>query len=178
MKLKAWKRKWKACQRCPLGREAHNHVLYRGDIPCDMLLIGEAPGLSEDVLGEPFIGPAGKMLDLAIERAFDEPDLSPRICIANILCCLPHDGDRSFRKPKKEEVEQCKLHLEELEVIADPAVIVLLGKVAEENYSTEIPSITIPHPSTALRSYGFKRSYYLERMVQGLIRANRYVIGE
>lgn len=48
---------------------ARHVVLGRGDVPCDVLCVGEAPGESEDVIGQPFVGPAGKLLDRIIARA-------------------------------------------------------------------------------------------------------------
>lgn len=62
--------KWKDCQRCPLGRQRHRICLARGDVPCDVLFIGEAPGASEDAIGLPFVGPAGDLLESILANAF------------------------------------------------------------------------------------------------------------
>lgn len=61
--------RWKDCRRCCLCDGRKTVVLARGKIPCDVLFIGEAPGDSENVLGQPFIGPAGKLLDEIIREA-------------------------------------------------------------------------------------------------------------
>lgn len=63
--------KWKDCQRCPLAQQRGSICLARGTVPCDVLLVGEAPGASEDALGRPFVGPAGDLLDKIVRRAVD-----------------------------------------------------------------------------------------------------------
>jgi uracil-DNA glycosylase len=88
--------RWGDCQQCELHRVRHKVVLARGRVPCDVLFIGEAPGASEDVLGLPFVGPAGHMLDYIIERSIGEhnelrkekglPGL--RVAMTNLVCCM------------------------------------------------------------------------------------------
>ena len=78
--------KWKGCERCSLYRGRRSVVLCRGKLPCDVLFVGEAPGVSEDVLGRPFVGPAGKLLDEIVERALDgQYDYA----ITNLVACIP-----------------------------------------------------------------------------------------
>ncbi len=55
--------KWKSCTLCNLCDHRKHPALYKGSLPCDVLLIGEGPGTSEDVFGKPFVGPSGLMLD-------------------------------------------------------------------------------------------------------------------
>lgn len=61
--------KWQNCTRCALARQRGLICLARGDVPCDVLFVGEAPGASENALGVPFVGPAGQLLDRVIEQA-------------------------------------------------------------------------------------------------------------
>lgn len=61
---------WRGCTACSLSVQRSRVVLYRGQVPCDVLFVGEAPGESEDVVGTPFIGPAGKLLDAMIRGSF------------------------------------------------------------------------------------------------------------
>lgn len=64
--MSAWQQhveRWKDCTACPLCRQRYRICLARGDIPCDVLFIGEAPGQSEDATGLVFWGPAGDLLD-------------------------------------------------------------------------------------------------------------------
>lgn len=80
------KNKWSDCTRCHLCRGRQHVVLCRGKIPCDILLAGEAPGVSEDVIGIPFTGPAGHLLEQMITRAWDGQF---DYCITNVVGCLP-----------------------------------------------------------------------------------------
>ena len=77
---------WKDCTRCPLHETRIQTALYRGQVPCDILLIGEAPGPSENVLGEPFAGPAGHLLDQIVGQS----GLGKfRLCFTNLVGCIP-----------------------------------------------------------------------------------------
>jgi len=154
-------RKWKACKACPLHHWAHRHVLYRGQIPAKVLFIGEAPGPTEDKVGEPFIGKAGEVLNKMLS------DLSlTDFCIANTVCCIPWKDNKkgtTFRPPSDAEKEACSPHLDELICLcgAKLELIVLLGREAEKSYSVSldpkqryIPTLAIRHPSFILRNGG------------------------
>lgn len=69
---------WKNCQRCELSAGRLNVVIAKGKLPCDVIFVGEAPGESENVIGQPFVGPAGKLLDHIIANAFGGMNLCPR----------------------------------------------------------------------------------------------------
>ncbi len=77
---------WKECRRCALCETRTRTVLCRGNVPAQVVFIGEAPGASEDVKGTPFFGPAGHLLNHIIERAglVETPT-----CITNLLGCIP-----------------------------------------------------------------------------------------
>ncbi len=60
---------WESCTRCPLHTTRRWVVLGRGTLPCDVLFVGEAPGNSENDIGKPFIGQAGKILDSLISAS-------------------------------------------------------------------------------------------------------------
>lgn len=62
---------WKDCDRCFLSKRRSRVCHLRGKVPCDVLFVGEAPGKSEDVLGKPFVGPAGQLLDRIVADAID-----------------------------------------------------------------------------------------------------------
>lgn len=61
--------RWRSCVRCPLSANTKTRPIMRGRIPFDLLLVGEAPGESEDTLGYPFVGPAGRLLDYIVTEA-------------------------------------------------------------------------------------------------------------
>ncbi len=77
-KYQEYKKQWKGCKRCPLYKTRRKIVHCRGSLPCDIFFLGEAPGDSEDLLGKPFVGPAGKLLDRIIAKGngFD-PRIGP-----------------------------------------------------------------------------------------------------
>lgn len=72
MTLAQHQAKWQNCQACPLHQNRTQVVTFRGDNPCDVLLVGEAPGRSEDALGEPFVGEAGYCLKEIIDICFTQ----------------------------------------------------------------------------------------------------------
>lgn len=133
--------RWQGCQACPLGAAAANHVFYRGTVPCDILFIGEAPGEREDMLGEPFVGRAGQVLDEIISRChlklsqdseaagFPSPKTYFTFAVTNQLCCRPPEN----RDPSSEEIGACLPRLQEFLALARPQHLVLLGRYAEAN---------------------------------------------
>lgn len=136
---------WNKCRRCPLYETRKNVVLARGRIPADVVFIGEAPGPSEDVLAQPFIGPAGKLLDRAVAEsnrivAIDETGndilttATNRIAFGNLLACIPLDDttSRKFTEPPEDSVIACAPRLREFIALCKPRAVVLVGKHAEE----------------------------------------------
>lgn len=153
MNIKEHIKKWQYCINCDIGIIAHRHVFYRGDIPCDVLFLGEGPGQSEDVLGEPFVGRAGRLLDLWIEDVCTLWE-SCSICITNIVACRPTDklGGRN-RSPNLQERHNCEGRLYEfIDIVSSEGapIIVALGKYAAD-YS---PDFRLPHPAYVLRNGG------------------------
>lgn len=146
---------WDGCHR------ARNRVFLRGRLPCDVLFVGEAPGESEDALGRPFMGPAGKLLDRIIARAFGDP---PAVSWAftNVVACVPRlaDGEKAT-EPDDEQCESCRPRLQEIIDLARPRLCVAVGRVAEEwldqamKHAPRLPAecklIEIVHPANLLR---------------------------
>lgn len=92
----------------------------RGQVPSDIVCIGESPGESENVLGMPFVGPAGELLDDMIERAFHTFEVKPRILFTNNVGCIPRESDGAKAGvPSHEQMELCKPRLQELLIVAD-----------------------------------------------------------
>lgn len=106
---------------CP---RASSIVLCRGKIPSDICFVGEAPGESEDTLGIPFIGVAGKLLDQIISEAL--PDWV-RYSLTNIVACIPRAESGSVEEPEWEHMIACQPRLVEFLNIADPKIIVCVG---------------------------------------------------
>lgn len=129
------KAEWSVCEGCDLCATRKNVVLYRGKIPCDILFIGEAPGASEDTLGIPFVGPAGKSLDGMIEQALGtlEGNLSEsvRFGFTNLVACIPKNEEKEIIEAPKASIEACQERIEQIARMCNPQVVVLVGKQAK-----------------------------------------------
>jgi len=109
------------CRRCGLWKRAKNPVPGEGNLDASLMIIGEAPGYSEDVEGRPFVGAAGKLLD----RLLSGIDLNRReVYIGNIVKHRPPLN----RDPKPDEIEACTPYLDRQIEIIKPKIIVPLGR--------------------------------------------------
>ncbi|MDD2579110.1 MAG: uracil-DNA glycosylase [Clostridia bacterium] len=111
------------CQQCSLSTTRKNVVIARGRVPAPLMIIGEGPGADEDAQGIPFVGAAGKLLNLLL-FAFDLTDQDYHIC--NIVKCRPPQN----RVPAPDEAAACKPLLAQQFRLVQPRVIVLLGATA------------------------------------------------
>ena len=112
-----------SCRDCPLSQGRHNVVFGVGDPESELMFIGEGPGEQEDLQGEPFVGPAGKLLDDMLEMI--DLDRS-RVYIANIVKCRPPEN----RDPLGVEQEACIGYLRRQAALLRPKIIVCLGRIA------------------------------------------------
>ena len=121
-----WEELEQNCQRClncPLGETRTNMVFGVGNKQADILFIGEGPGEQEDLQGEPFVGPAGKLLDVMLELI----DLDrTKVYIANIVKCRPPNN----RDPLNAEQDACIGYLRAQTALLRPKIIVCLGRIA------------------------------------------------
>lgn len=106
-------------------------VLGRGQVPCDVVFIGEAPGVSEDTLGQPFIGPAGKLMDRIIDRAIKEAGHGPICAFTNLVCCIPlgEEGTK-VAEPPRDAIVACASRLLAFLDLANPSVIISVGQLS------------------------------------------------
>lgn len=155
--------KWKDCRQCELHKTRTRIVLARGSVPCDVLFVGEAPGVSEDILGQPFTGPAGQLLNRIIGNATNGLEL--RYAFTNLVCCLPvFDGKKD--EPDDCHVKACSQRLQEFIKLCDtPAgrlkLIVSVGSLSatwlDQKYRhgiklhRDIKQLDIIHPAAILR---------------------------
>ncbi|WP_417493350.1 uracil-DNA glycosylase [Maricaulis sp.] len=120
---------------CPLRNTARNTVFARGNPQAKIMIIGEAPGRDEDLAGEPFVGPAGHLLD----RIFASIGLGgEQIYITNILNWRP-PGNRS---PTQEEIASCLPLVERHIALVEPDILVLAGGIAAQSLLGASESIT------------------------------------
>jgi uracil-DNA glycosylase len=166
--LKQLREDARACQDCPLWANATQTVFGAGDPHARVMLVGEQPGDEEDKKGLPFVGPAGRLLDRALEAAgVDREHLYVTNAVKHFKWQLR--GKRRLHKtPAQREIDACHQWLErEIEAVK-PQVIVALGATAARavigkdfkvslNRGQFVPSPLAPHvfatfhPSALLR---------------------------
>ena len=118
------------CRRCPLYKNATQAVPGQGPRRASMMLVGEQPGDQEDKAGLPFVGPAGRILDRALEEAGIE---RKRVFVTNAVKHFKYEmrGKRRLHKrPNAYEIDRCRWWQDLERAIVKPAVVVALGATA------------------------------------------------
>ena len=134
----AWQQFFEQCQncrQCNLGQTRKQAVVWRGALTAPLMLIGEGPGAEEDARGEPFVGAAGRLLDLLL-TAYGLDDSTYHIC--NIVKCRPPEN----RVPTDDEAKACRPLLARQFNLVKPKVIVLLGATAYKYFTGGSEGIT------------------------------------
>lgn len=166
--FKMYQEKWRSCQLCGLCEGRKNVVLYRGTIPCDVLVVGEAPGRSEDQMGLPFVGPAGHLLDEMLKYALaDFPGI--RLGFTNLVCCFPKEAV-GYRDPSPKEIKACATRLQELICIAKPKLLIKVGKLAEVWTPgvlavVNCQTVSIIHPAAILKADSSQKPLAVQRTI-------------
>jgi len=130
------------CTRCHLFRHATRTVFGEGPVDARLMLVGEQPGDQEDLVGRPFVGPAGQMLDRALgEAGIDRA----RTYVTNAVKhfkFLPRGKRRLHQKPDGPEIEACRWWLDRERLLVRPAVTVALGATAARALIGKVVTIT------------------------------------
>ncbi len=134
----ALKNECSGCRDCVLGGTRRSLVFGAGNENAEIMLIGEGPGEQEDLQGEPFVGPAGKLLDIMLELI--DLDRS-KVYIANTVKCRPPMN----RDPADEERESCRKWLDRQIGLVDPKIILCLGRIAAKDIIDRDFRITKEH---------------------------------
>jgi uracil-DNA glycosylase family protein len=159
------------CQACDLYRNATQTVFGDGAESARLMLVGEQPGDREDIAGEPFVGPAGRLLDEALEAAGIDRRL---VYVTNVVKHFkwrraPSGKRRIHQKPDRGEITACRPWLEGEVARVHPELLVLLGATAAQailgsafrvtrQHGTVLPTSLGPpalatiHPSAVLRA--------------------------
>ena len=116
----------KQCRKCRLCETRKNVVFGVGNREADIMFIGEGPGADEDAQGEPFVGKAGKLMNMAFDMLGVKRE---EVYIANIVKCRPPNN----RNPQDDEAENCLDYLRNQVILVKTKIIVLLGSVALKN---------------------------------------------
>lgn len=127
------------CTRCELCKTRRNVVVGGGNENADVMFIGEGPGESEDLQGQPFVGRGGQLLDKMLTAV--DLDRKKNIYIANIVKCRPPKN----RDPKPEEQEMCLDWLRNQVKLIQPKIIVCLGRIAAARIIKSDIKITREH---------------------------------
>lgn len=156
------------CELCRLAGGRTQVVFSDGNLRGRLVVIGEAPGMHEDRTGLPFVGRAGKLLDLLLASI----DLSRKdsVYICNVLKCRPPGN----RNPMPDEIEACTPYLErQIELVAPEVILavggfaaqfitgrqVALGKLRGEIYDYRgVPAVVTYHPAALLRNRGWTQA--------------------
>ena len=127
------------CTACGLCQTRHNVVFGVGNETADVMFIGEGPGEQEDLHGEPFVGPAGKLLDDML--SIIDLDRKKNCYIANIVKCRPPRN----RDPQESEQDACIGYLRSQIELVRPKIIVCLGRIAAKRIIDPDYRITRQH---------------------------------
>ncbi|MEZ5449130.1 MAG: uracil-DNA glycosylase [Thiolinea sp.] len=172
------------CQLCGLHKSRTQTVFGTGNQQADWMIIGEAPGAEEDRKGEPFVGRAGQLLNNML-AAVGLPRSA--VYIGNVLKCRPPNN----RDPKPDESALCRGYLERQIALVNPALILVVGRIAAHNLlqvttplgrlrgqthtlpGTEIPVIVTYHPAYLLRQPAEKRKAWQDLQLARNLMARR-----
>jgi DNA polymerase len=126
-RLAAVEREARSCRACPLWEIGTQTVFGAGPANARLMFIGEAPGAQEDRQGVPFVGPAGRLFDEALEQAgIDRRE----VYVTNVVKHRPwiaQNGRQKNRPPKQSEIKACRPWLEQQLAIIQPSLIACLG---------------------------------------------------
>jgi uracil-DNA glycosylase len=159
----------RGCKACDLYKRGTQTVFGEGPSKADIMLVGEQPGDAEDLAGQPFVGPAGRLLDRALTEAGID---RARVYVTNVVKHFkwePRGKRRIHAKPNTVEIAACRPWLDAEIALVKPQVLVCLGATAAQallgrgfkvtrQRGTFVPSPLAPlvtatvHPSSILRS--------------------------
>ena len=157
------------CKACDLYKRGTQTVFGEGPRRAEIMLVGEQPGDAEDLAGHPFVGPAGKLLDRALEEAGIDRGL---VYVTNVVKHFkwePRGKRRIHAKPNAAEITACRPWLDTEIALVKPLVLICLGATAAQallgksfkvsrQRGAPVPSPLAPvvgatvHPSSILRA--------------------------
>ncbi|MDQ3878121.1 MAG: UdgX family uracil-DNA binding protein [Actinomycetota bacterium] len=174
------------CTGCDLYKDATQTVFGDGLKKAQLMLVGEQPGDREDLAGEPFVGPAGKLLDKALEQAGIDRSAAYVTNVVKHFKWEARGKRRIHKKPNVAEIDACSPWLGAEIAVVKPRALVALGATAAqalfgkgfkvtqqrgtifETPLAPISSATV-HPSSILRGHAEEREIQLEGLVGDLV---------
>ncbi len=121
------------CRGCPLYADATQAVFGEGKLTSEVMLVGEQPGDQEDLAGAPFVGPAGKLLDRALDEAGIDRDTTYVTNAVKHFKWKARGTRRIHDKPTWTETQACRPWLEAELALVKPRALVLLGATAAQS---------------------------------------------
>lgn len=121
-----------ACHACPLWKRGTQTVFGGGSTRAKVILIGEQPGNDEDLAGKPFVGPAGRLLDQALQEAGIDRNQAYVTNVVKHFKWEPKGKRRIHKKPNAREIAACRPWLDAELALIKPEVIVCLGATAAQ----------------------------------------------
>src|SRR5688500_533877 len=121
------------CRGCHLYKDATQTVFGEGDVKSGVIFVGEQPGDEEDLKGRPFVGPAGRLFDQALEQAGIDRD---KIYLTNTVKHFkwkPQGKRRLHQKPNAAEIRACDPWLRSELILIQPKILVCLGATAAQS---------------------------------------------
>jgi uracil-DNA glycosylase family protein len=168
LNLKALEEASQGCRGCELYKDATQTVFGQGRASARLMLVGEQPGDKEDLEGEPFVGPAGRLLDKALEQAgIDRAEAYVTNAVKHFKW-KPRGNRRLHQTPRAGEIEACKPWLQAEVQAVEPEALLAMGATAArslfgpkvkvtkdrgrplESSLAPVAAVTI-HPSAILR---------------------------
>jgi DNA polymerase len=132
-KLETSREEAAACRACPLWKGATQTVFGEGPPHAQIMLVGEQPGDKEDLAGEPFVGPAGQMLDRAlVEAGIDRKTVYVTNAVKHFKF-VPRGKIRLHQKPTTPEIKACRQWYERELAAIKPALVVAMGATAAQS---------------------------------------------
>jgi DNA polymerase len=129
------------CRACPLWKDATQTVFGEGPQHAPIMLVGEQPGDKEDLAGKPFVGPAGQMLDRALEEAGIDRH---KVYVTNAVKhfkFVPRGKIRLHQKPNTSEIKACRPWYERELAAIKPDLVVAMGATAAQSVFGKIMPI-------------------------------------
>jgi uracil-DNA glycosylase family protein len=139
--LKTLRAEAAGCRACPLWKDATQTVFGEGPQHAGVMLVGEQPGDKEDLAGKPFVGPAGQMLDRALEEAGIDRN---KVYVTNAVKhfkFVPRGKIRLHQKPNTSEIKACRPWYERELASIKPDLVVAMGATAAQSVFGKITPI-------------------------------------
>jgi uracil-DNA glycosylase len=139
--LKTLREEASHCRACPLWKDATQAVFGEGPQAAPIMLVGEQPGDKEDLAGKPFVGPAGQMLDRALEEAGIDRKKAYVTNAVKHFKFVRRGKIRLHQKPNTSEIKACRPWYERELASIQPALVVAMGATAAQSVFGKITPI-------------------------------------